>query len=178
MAPPVQIITGAIRPSYSFTRPGNATPYAAGQLVANNTVAASVVPMSWRVGNATDDKHTLYVTAVRFKYDDPDVTNASFRVHLYKAAPAVATTGDAGVYGSVVSGYADWLGSHDVTAVALHADGAAGLAVPTEGAILPYHLTSLIPGSPVVLYGLIEARAAYTPKTSGVIACELLVEMS
>jgi len=31
----------------TFTRPGDTNVYASGDLVANNTAAASVVPMSW-----------------------------------------------------------------------------------------------------------------------------------
>ena len=173
MANPVQTITGVIQPSYAFTRPSDTTAYAVGDLVANNTAAASVVPMTWRVGSATDSKHTVYVTSVRLKVDKASVTNAQFRIHLYKAIPTFTSAGDNGVFATVVAtGYASWLGSFDVTALAVMADGVVGHAVPTEGTILPYHLTGLDPGSPVVLYGLIEALAAYSPNSASVITAE------
>src|SRR4051812_8128931 len=41
-------IGGAVAtPSASFTRPADVTPYASGDLVADNTTAGSVTPLSW-----------------------------------------------------------------------------------------------------------------------------------
>lgn len=177
MAQPVQTITGTLAPSYTFSRPADTTAYAAGDLVANNTAAASVVPMSWRIGGAADDKNSCYVAGIRLRLDKNSVTNAQFRIHLYKALPTFTSAGDNSAYGTVVAtGYADWLGSYDTTIVNLQADGVAGIAVPTDGAIEPQLLTGLSPGSPVVIYGLIEALAAYSPKSAGVFTAELLVE--
>lgn len=179
MANKAQVVTGVSAPSHNFTRPSDTNVYAAGDLVANSTSAASVVPMSWAVSLAGYNAASFYVTGVRLKMDDPDVTNAQFRVHLYKTAPTFTSSGDNGVYGTVVAtGNASWLASFDVTFVALHADGAVGIAVPTEAMMVPQLLVSQIPGSPVTVYGLIEARAAYTPKSAGVITAELLVELN
>lgn len=178
MATPVQTITGITIPLATFTRPADTNAYASGDLVANSTTAGSVVPLSWSIGASTSAKSYFYVTGVRLKLDNATLTNAQFRVHIYNAAPAVATTGDNGVYGTVVSGNANWLGSYDITMATLHADGVVGIAVPTEGEIAPQHITGLAPGSPVTIYGLIEARAAYTPKSGGVFTAELMVEVS
>ncbi len=175
----VQVLTGIAAPSSNFTRPGDTNVYAAGDMVANNTAAASVVPLVWRVANAkANSAASFYVTGVRLRLDKSDVTSAQFRVHLYKALPTFTSSGDNGVFGTVVAtGYADWVASFDVTIVAKHADGVAGVAVPTEGMICP-QLVAGTPESPVVLYGLIEALAAYTPKSAGVITAELLVELN
>ncbi len=179
MAQQVQTITGVIQPSASFSRPTDTTAYAIGDLVANSTSNAAVVPLSWRVGVATSDRHSVYVAGARLRLDNPVVTAASFRVHLFKATPTFVTGGDNSAFGTVVAtGYANWLGSLDATIVAVTADGVAGMAEPTDGVIIPYHLTGLDPGSPVVLFGLVEALAAYTPKNAGVFTVELLVEMS
>lgn len=153
----------------SFSRPPDTNAYAAGDLVANDVDAADVVPLSWVLGGIQRDGY--YITGVRLKFDHPSVTNAQFRVHLYKATPTIGTTGDNGVFGSVVTGYASWIGSFDVTLVALHADGAVGIAVATEGVIEP----SIIQSGHTV-YGLVEARAAYSPKNAGLVTAELLVE--
>lgn len=185
MAQPVQTVTGVIQPSYSFVRPSDTTAYTAGDLVANSTSSAAVVPMQWRIGVATALNsstsagvgHSVYITGVRLRLDHPSLTGASFRVHIYKAIPTFVTGGDNSAFGTVVAtGYANWMGSFDATIVHITADGVAGTAVPTEGTILPVHLTDLNPGSAVVVYGLIEALGAYAPKTAGTIAAELLVE--
>lgn len=180
----VQTVTGSITPSSAFTRPNDTTAYAIGDLVANSTSAASVQPLLWRVGVAdiaggTLGKHTAYVAGVRLKLDNSTVTNAQFRVHLYKATPTFTSAGDNSAFATVVAtGYLNWLGSFDTTIVHITADGVSGLAVPTDGAILPFHQGTLDPGAYVQYWGLIEARAAYTPKAQGVFTAELLVETS
>lgn len=163
-------------PSYNFTRPSDTTGYTSGDLVANSTTGTSVVPLSWipavsRVG--------FWVKGVRLKINNASVTNATFRVHLYNATPTLAggaNTGDNAAFGTVVTtGYAAWIDSFDVTLVGLHADGAAGIAVPTEGAasFMPHPLAAN-----TTVYGLIEARAAYTPASGSIITAELLVEQN
>jgi hypothetical protein len=160
-------------PSYNFTRPSDTTAYTSGDLVANSTTAGSVVPMSWipsinRVG--------FWVKGVRLKINNATITNATFRVHIYNATPTFVTGGDNSAFGTVVAtGYAAWLDSFDVTLVGLHADGAAGIAVPTEGAAsnMPHPLAAN-----TTVYGLIEARAAYTPASGSIITAELLVEQN
>lgn len=177
MAQPVQVLTGVVTPSYSFTRPSDTNVYAAGDLVANDTAAASAVPLSWRLGVAKDDKLSFYLPGIRLKLDKNSVTNAQFRVHIYKAKPTFTSSGDNGVFGTVVAtGYTDWLSSYDTTILNLQADGVSGIAVPTSGLIAPQRITGLAPESYVTLYGLIEALAAYTPKSAGVITAELLLE--
>lgn len=176
MAPPVQTITGIIMPSYSFIRPADTTAYTAGDLMADVTTS-SVTPLSWRIGSTVTDKQSFYVAGVRLKLDKNSVTNAQFRVHLYKAIPTFTSAGDNSAFGTVVAtGYASWIGSYDAQIVNLQADGVAGIAVPTEGLVAPQHITGLDPGSSVLLYGLIEVLAAYIPKSAGTITAELLLE--
>ncbi len=178
MASPVQTITGIVQPSATFTRPSDTTQYAVGDLIANSVVGGSVTPLTWRMGTTTTDKQSFYVPGIRLKIDKASLTSAQFRVHLYKAAPTVAGTGDNGVFGTDVSGNANEIGTYDVTMVSLHADGVNGIAVPTEGVIEPQHVIGQAPGSYVVLYGLIEALATYTPASASIITAELIVEIS
>lgn len=170
------IATQVVVPSANFTRPSNATQYAIGDLVANNTAAASVVAMSWTVPLPDSSKNGyagFYVAGVRLHKSDHDLTSASFRVHLYSATPTFTSAGDNGVFSTVVAtGNANWLGSFDGTCVAAHADGDSCICVPTEGVIPP----QLIGGATV--YGLIEALATYTPASAEVFTAELLVEQN
>ena len=172
----MQVSTKVFIPSANFTRPADTNAYATGDLIANNTAAGSVVPLSWiapRDEAWRGGYGTFYIPAVRLHRSKSDVTNAQFRVHLFSALPTFTSSGDNGVFATVVAtGNANWLSSFDVTMVALHADGAAGIAVSTEGAITP-----VLPASGTV-FGLIEARAAYTPSSGEVFTAELLVEQN
>ena len=159
--------------SATFTRPADTVTYAGGDLVANSTTAGSVTPLSWAVGYTAGWKsgyNPIYIPAFRIRKTKALVTNAAFRLHLYLAQPIIATTGDNGVFGTVVSGNASWLSSYDTTMVALHSDGASGLAVPTEGSVTPTVPTG------TTLYGLVEALAAYAPASAEVFTFEMLYE--
>lgn len=182
MATQVQTLKGVTAPSYNFTRPTDTTQYAVGDLIANNTAAASVVPLSWKVGTAegnvaSQGTKSFYVTGIRLHKSDKDITSAQFRVHLYKAIPTFTSAGDNGAFSTVVAtGNANWLGSFDGTMVASHADGDSVICVPTEGLVAPQLIGGKDPSSEVVVWGLIEALATYTPASAEVFTAELLVE--
>jgi hypothetical protein len=156
-------------PSANFTRPADTTQYAVGDLIANSTTAGSVVPLSWipfpvRAGG--------WITGARLRIDKSDVTSAQFRLHIYSATPTFVTAGDNSAFSTVVAtGYAAWLASYDATLVAIDVAGVSGIMVPTEGLVPPL---SIIQGA--TIYGLLEARATYTPKSTSVLTVELLVE--
>jgi hypothetical protein len=145
------------RLSATFTRPADTTTYAAGDLVANSTTAASVAAMSW----VTAGSQAYWIPGFKLFKTGTGLTGASFRLHVYTAAPTVTTAGDNSAYGSNVAGNANWIADYDLTMVTKHNDGCAGLMVPTEGVIkLDYQ------SDPTTLYGLLEATGAYAP-TSG-----------
>jgi hypothetical protein len=79
-----------------FTRPADTTAYAAGDLVANSTVAGSVVLDTVAVARNNDEAFTLL--RCRLQKSGTTITNASFRVHVYSAAPTF-TNGDNGWMG-------------------------------------------------------------------------------
>lgn len=145
-------------PSVSFTRPSDTTAYAAGDLVANSTTAASVVPLTW---NTSSPSGAFKIMGVRLLKTAASVTNAQFRVHLYSATPTIATAGDNSAFASNVSGNAGWLGSFDGTMVASHADGAAVVCLPT------LQVPSRV-AEGAALFGLVVALAAYTPASAEV----------
>ena len=141
--------------SASFTRPADTTAYTSGDLVANSTTAGSVVPMAFP-NAALGPNQTIQVRRVRIVTSSTSVTTASFRLHLYNVATITCANGDNSAWST--SGAANYLGRVDVTVDEAFTDGACGSA------------TTEINSHPVAnglsVYGLLEARSAYTP-TSG-----------
>lgn len=144
----------ATNPSASFTRPADTTAYAAGDLVANNVTAGSVVPMSLTAARKAAGSFML--RRCKLHKSTAGLTNAQFRIHLFRATPATITNGDNGAFS--VSGVGDYLGAFDVTIDRAFTDGAAGFGVPVAGSEITVKLAS---GQTIA--ALIEARAAYSP---------------
>ena len=139
------------KPSASFTRPADTTAYASGDLVANSVTAGSVVPMQFTASRATGKGGMI--RRIRLRKSGTGVTNASFRLHLYSAAPSTIANGDNGAWST--SGVADYIGALDVTMDRAFTDGAAGNGLPITGGEINYVADTL--------FGLLEARGAYTP---------------
>jgi hypothetical protein len=149
----------ALLPADTFTRPADTTAYASGDLVANNVTAGSVVPLSFAAGPAGFGANGA-VKRVRLRKSGTGVTGASFRLHLYTASPTVAN-GDNGVWST--SGSATYLGFIDVTVDKAMTDGAVGV-----GALAAGNEMNFSTGTTPTLYGLLEARGAYTPASAEV----------
>lgn len=137
----------------TFTRPNDTTAYASGDLVANNTTAGSVTPMSF-VATGTGFR----IQKVEMAKSTASVTNASFRLHLYKDSPTVAN-GDNGAWSSTASG---WVGSFDITAPTT-AFTDSYKQVGTFVINSNYAPTLISPDADGRFYGLLECRGAYTP---------------
>jgi hypothetical protein len=154
-------------PSSSFTRPSDTTAYTSGDLVANSTTAGSVTPMSWVI---TANSHgNVLIRRCRIQKSTNSTTNASFRLHLYLTSPT-PTNGDNGAWLTTVSGY---LGSLDVTIAKAFSDGggaALEAGVPTTGSEI-----IVAGGTDLTIYGLLEARGAYTPSSAEVFTTTLEV---
>jgi hypothetical protein len=93
---PVYGPRGLLTVTASFTRPADTTAYASGDLVANSTTTGSVVPIEL-IGAARADGEALRIERVRLRKSGASLTNAAFRVHLFRKPPTV-TTGDNGVF--------------------------------------------------------------------------------
>jgi hypothetical protein len=156
-------------PSANFTRPNDTTAYASGDLVANSTTAGSVTAMSWTAARVAAG--SFFIRRAKFRKSGTGTTNASFRLHLFVASPATITNGDNGAFS--VSGVADYLGAFDVTADRAFTDGAYGTALPIAGSEINVKLAS---GQ--TIYGLIEARAAYTPTAQEVFTVDLEIQQN
>lgn len=143
----------------SFTRPADTTAYASGDLVANSTTAGSVVPLTVSAANLAGGEAA--VRRVRLMKSGTGVTNAAFRVHLYRESP-VPANGDNGAWSTDEAG---WLGAVDVTIDKAFTDGAVGVAAAAAGAEIAFDRAT-------ALYALIEARGAYTPASGEVFTLE------
>lgn len=150
--PPVTL-PGGTAPSASFTRPANNTAYSSGQLVANSVSAGSVTPMSFTVARANGV--SVRIKRVRVAKSSNVLTGASYRLHLYTAAPTIAN-GDGGAW-QTTGAASSYLGSFDVVMLKAFTDGAQDVGVPTIGAEM-----LVVPGSgQTTIFGLLEARGSY-----------------
>ncbi len=151
--------------SAGFTRPNNTTAYASGQLVANSTAAGSVAPMQIPLGNLAAVGHGITrITRARLFKSGTSAVNASFRIHLYQAAPA-PQNGDGGAWST--DNAANWLGNIDVTSMLAFTDGCMGTGSATAGSEMFLRLAS------GTVFALIEARAAYAPAANEAFALTL-----
>jgi hypothetical protein len=143
----------------SFVRPADTTAYAAGDLVANNTTAANVIPLKFKVSRNPMDGVTI--RKAQIVKSGNVLTNAQFRLYLFDRPP-VPSVGDNAAFNSAntlaVGTVAGLIGFFDVTLARAGTAGARGAAVPDIG-------TDVIgaPQSDEYFYGLLEAIAAYTP---------------
>ena len=162
-----------VHPNAQFTRPANTTAYVVGYEVSNSTTAGSVTAMSFAVANGsavTQSKATLSVRRCRIKKSGTVLTNAQFRLHLYISDPT-ATSGNTAGDGAAMSvkdttGFLE-IGYLDVLSMIALNDCAIGFGVPVIGSEV-----NVVPTSGNI-YGLLEARAAYTPASGEVFTIHL-----
>jgi len=161
-------MAGIINVSASFTTATDAAAYASGDLIANSATPGSVTPLSFAVGVSQ-----FRVLRARVKLSLGGGSGFICRLHLYSSSPTV-TNGDNGAWLSTESG---WLGSvacltHSVTFNA--PDGVAGC--PEVGtASFPLPMAVALPSGTTV-YGLLEARNAFSMAAASVATVTLEVE--
>jgi len=153
----------------SIMRPANSTPYALGQLVANSTIAGSVTPIN--IAAARKNAGTGRVLRARLSKTTTSLTNASFRVHLFKTAPTT-TSGDGAAFSGVAGVAAIHLGYVDITMDVAFSDGAKGVGAPAVGSCISFDA----PSGTTNISALIEARAAYTPGSAETFTLALEVD--
>lgn len=167
-----QVVAASVftKPSSNFTRPANTTAYASGDIVANNTTAASVVALSWAAAETytTVANAGFYIRRAKLKKSTTSATNAVFRLHLYGTDPTASTgitNGDNGVFSVKDAAY---LGTIDFSSMVAHADCCLAIAAPTAGVEIGHVL-----GTGQTIYGILEVRAAYTPGNAEVFTVDL-----
>jgi hypothetical protein len=130
--------------------------------MANSTTAGSVVAMTFTPVTRGSGK-SVQIRRVRVVKTGTSVTNCSVRLHLYNTSSITCANGDNGAWSTDKA--ANHAGHIDVTVDQVFTDGAFGQA------------TCEINTNVLSLYGLLEARGAYTPANAEVFtvileACE------
>lgn len=144
--------------SSTITRPADTTAYTSGDLVANSVTAGSVTNLQFTTLARVSGGSGVIIGA-QIQKSGPIVTNAAFRLHLFNTAPTYTSAGDNSAIATVtVASAKGYLGYIDITAMVGFSDVAWGSGAPdnSRGGI-PYVATAQI------IYGLLEARGAYTP---------------
>lgn len=156
-----------IQCSASTTRPNDTTQYASGDLIANNTTAGSVTPLTFYVPYGRG----LKIHRAAVSKTSTTVTDAQFRVHLFTDSPTVAN-GDNGAISFSVSGY---LGYIDVDGQApAMTGGSKAYGVYVNNSVFAPLLAYIDVDRKI--YGLIEARDTYTPTAQETLTVTLLGE--
>lgn len=158
---------GIVVPSANFTRPADTNPYAQGDTVANSTTAGSVAPMSWTVARVAAGSFSL--RRARLKKSTTSLSLGLFWLHLYSSSPTSAA-GDNAAYNTPHSGYLGTIEFDMPNYGKSFSDASAVNGAPRVGAEINVKLAS---GQ--VIYGLLEARAAYVPGSAEAFTVELEV---
>jgi hypothetical protein len=154
--------------SSTITRPADTTAYASGDLVANSVTAGSVTNLQFTTLARVSGGSGVIVGA-QIQKSTNSTTNAAFRLHLFNTAPTYTSAGDNSAMTTVVVASAKgYLGYIDISAMVGFSDVAWGSGAPdnSRGGI-PYVATAQI------IYGLLEARGAYTPGNAEVFTITL-----
>lgn len=146
----------------SFTRPNDTTAYTAADLVANSTTAGSVVPMTF---SFADWLQGGMIRRARIIKSGTSTTNALFDLHLYRVSTMTFANGDNGAWSTDKA--SDYTGRISVSVDKAFTDGAMGVGVPVSGTEINFGAAAY--------YGVLEARAAYTPSANEVFTVSLEV---
>lgn len=156
-----------------MTRPADTTAYANGDLVANSTTAGSVVPLTFP-RNKLQGRTSGKITGATLKKSSTGVTTASFRLHLFQAAPGAVTNGDNGAI--AVASIGNHIGFLDFDFATLANDANIGGGLSKSAAAPATPLTFSVANGGTI-YGLLAATGAYTPASAETFDVALDVEV-
>lgn len=148
----------------TFTRPSDTTQYAALDLVANSTTAASVVALQFKFDRAIV-KSGFRITRGTMVKSDTDIVTATFALHLFKATPTFSTNGDNSAMSGNTTGAASWLGTlTNAAAISFLADDVAQFTA-TDATGIMCTVADFTPAADgtISLYGCLSAIGTYTP---------------
>ena len=179
----------AIAPA--FTRPNDALAYGNGDLVANDTTAANVVPLDFlNDGNFRDTRAGwLRRAMLTIRAAGVSITSGTFNLDLYRFRPTV-TNGDNGVYAPLSSPGLQgpgWIARLSGSLVVATANEAYASLTPGAGQNqfdipirLDRPLRTAADQTSDGLWGLLSAGAAWTPVANAVfnVRCEFDVPSS
>lgn len=158
--------SAAYSASPTVTRPANATPYTAGDVVGATAAVwtfTNIGPANDRMTRAEGARIRIDKSVLRITVTSVPAGMSTFRLHLYSASPASAYADNA-VWTLHADDVASYLGYIDLGAPALPAAGAAAIFVQTKQDLEPFKLAA---GSNT-LYGYLVTNGAYTPTSAAV----------
>lgn len=155
-----------------FTRPADTTQYAAGDLVANNTTAGSVVPLSFDLSILRGAKSGK-VTSATLRKSTVTSTAASFILYLFAATSLTVTNGDNGALVVTAGNVATLVGSIPVdqssSGIAIAGGPLFKAGTPATGVIGFFTRHT-------ALLGLLAAVGTYTPASAETFDTTITVE--
>lgn len=154
--------------SQTITRPADTTAYADNDLVANDTTAGSVTPFLFSdVVRQVGYKNKITRAGIRLS--GTAVTNGTFRLHLFKSAPTVGAGDNAAM--AVATGNDNYIGYLEII-LSMTGSGAGGVrGWSVNGA----NVLSFVSENSKNLWGLLQAKGAYTPISAETI--QVLIEV-
>ncbi len=148
-----------ITPHASFTRPANATQYAAGDLISNSLNGAEFLPLKFNIARLSGSGGAI--KAIRLFKDDETTTDASFILNLFSIDPSLNIADNAA--------FALTDTRHFVADIPC--DMATGAVAGTDGNLFKrFELSNPVlidpkaySGQGPSLFGVLEANDTYTP---------------
>jgi hypothetical protein len=137
----------------SFVRPEDTTSYVAGDLVANDTQAANVIPIEFKHDDQTKLGRDTSIFRCRM-IKTSTTLSPEFKLHLFKTKP-VSSFGDNSAF--LCDNTEDYLGSMSIQVTQSFSDGSAGIGESDQGGEINF----VAQGSAV--YGLLESVGSYNP---------------
>lgn len=147
----------------SFTRPGDTTAYAIGDLVANSTTAGSVAALAFTGATISGNGGTGRIAGLILRWSAGAA--CTLRAHFLKTNHAV-TNGDNGAFVLTSLDDDNYIGSTDIVL-----DGGSGGLQGHGQCSIAYELAS---GD--TIYALIEARSAFSPGNAAVLTAKAKFE--
>jgi hypothetical protein len=146
----------------SFTRPADTAPYAAGDFVANSTVAGQVLPLIFAppVSNPAGGGGVIRRARLRTS----SLINLDGRLHLFTEQLALGTLVDNNPWSA--PGSSSWVGTLDINARTAFTDGVSGIGVSNQGGGIP-----VLAGQ--TLYGYLLTSSARNPASAEILSLGL-----
>lgn len=154
--------------SQTITRPADTTAYADNDLVANSTSAGSVTPFLF-TGAARQLGYKYKVVRAALNASGTAITNGSFRLHLFTAAPTVGAGDNSAL--AVATNADKYIGYLEIVLAIAGALGNKGWTVSTF--VQPVNWVS---STSLNLWGLLQAKAAYAPASAETLIASIEVE--
>jgi zona occludens toxin (predicted ATPase) len=163
-----------LRDSTGFTRPSNATAYAAGDIV-RDSATVTLKFLKWSHVSQVPGE-AMYLTALQFDADTSNATNANFEVVILEDTTGMgaALPADNAAHQTSFATSANYIATIPISLATYGTagGGATGARAKVENLNIPLR-TNKSNGN---LYGYVIAQGAYTPKSGGKFAIRIWVQ--